>query len=388
MKSIKYIAYYNTDDNLEERVVFPSASSKINTISRAIGEKGLKVDIISSSNTTSTKSNSSRKVKHISDNIRLILLKGYRRGGKIRNKYSGLMFKLSFGLYCLRNIKKGDTVIVYHSLNYIGLIKWLKKCKKIKLILEVEEIYGDVSNSIESRKIEYSLFPLADAYIFSTAMLNRKINTENKPNVIINGTYDLAKEMNVERTDKCIRCVYAGTLDKIKGGAYKAVQSAEFLDNRFEICIVGRGSDEEKSYLNELIASNNAVSDCKAVYDGEKRGDDFFRYLQECQIGLSTQNTEEEYNNTSFPSKVLTYFSNGLRVVAGRCENIETSDIGDMIYYYDGNDPKEIANAIKSINFDDTYNPKERLISLKDRFGKEMFHLIMFLEGKNKNIKD
>lgn len=380
MKSIKYIAYYNTGDNSEERVVFPAASTKISTISNSIGEMGVKVDILSSSNTTSKKSNSPKKVKQISDNIRLILTKGYRRGGKLRNKISGLLFKLSFLLSCVRNIKKGDTVIVYHSLNYIRSIKWLKKYKKIKLILEVEEIYGDVSNSAESCNKEYALFPLADAYIFSTAMLNQVINTEKKPYVIINGTYDLAKEVPLEHEDEYIRCVYAGTLDKIQGGAYNAVRAAEFLDERFKICIIGRGSEEEKDLLNQMITEVNASSACRTVYDGEKQGDELLRYLQGCQIGLSTRNTEKEYNDTSFPSKVLTYFSNGLRVVAGRCENIETSHIGDMLYYYDGNDPKDIADAIKSINFNDTYNPKERLINLKNRFKNEILDLIMSLE--------
>lgn len=385
MKTIKYIAYYNTNDNLEERVVFPSASSKINTISNSIGEMGLKVDILSFSNTTSCKQNSPKTVKQISNNVRLVLQKGYRRGGKIRNKISGLLFKMSFWLYCFKNIKKGDTVIAYHSTNYIEFLKWIKRLKKIKLILEVEEIYGDVSNAQKMRQKEYSLFPFADAYIFPTIMLNDKVNTNNKPYVVINGTYDLAKEMSVQRPNEQIKCVYAGTLDEIKGGALNAVLCAQYLDERYKICIIGRGSEEEKNSLNKQIAKVNELSDCNVVYDGEKSGDEFLEYLQSCHIGLSTQNTEKEYNNTSFPSKILTYFSNGLRVVAGRCENFETSHIGDMLYYYDGNDPKSIANAIKSINFNDEYFPRERLVNLKNRFNNDIYNLINSLGKTNAN---
>lgn len=72
--------------------------------------------------------------------------------------------------------------------------------------------------------------------------------------------------------------------------------------------------------------------------------------LQMCDIGLSTQIPEAEYNNTSFPSKVLSYMSNGLQVISARIPAIEASPVGRYIHYYDEQTPEKIAEGIQRIN--------------------------------------
>ena len=44
----------------------------------------------------------------------------------------------------IKNTNKDSIVMVYHSLGYMSLVKRLKKLKGFKLIIEAEEIYGDV----------------------------------------------------------------------------------------------------------------------------------------------------------------------------------------------------------------------------------------------------
>ena len=71
--------------------------------------------------------------------------------------------------------------MVYHSLGYMSLReKNLKKLKGFKLIIEAEEIYGDVIGDEKTSQKEYEFFKIADGFIFPTELLSEKVNTEKK----------------------------------------------------------------------------------------------------------------------------------------------------------------------------------------------------------------
>ena len=70
------------------------------------------------------------------------------------------------------------------------------------------------------------------------------------------------------------------------------------------------------------------------------------------------------------------YMSNGLRVVSVRIPAIETSAVGDRIYYYDNQDPKEIARVIRSVALDDGYDSRAHLNVLHRDFVEELKRLL------------
>ena len=61
---------------------------------------------------------------------------------------------------------------------------------------------------------------------------------------------------------------------------------------------------------------------------------------------MSTQNPAAAFNATSFPSKVLVYLSNGLKVVSIHIPAIAQSAVADNLYFYDVQTPEKIAEAI------------------------------------------
>ena len=77
-----------------------------------------------------------------------------------------------------------------------------------------------------------------------------------------------------------------------------------------------------------------------------KRGDEYKGFIQSCHIGLSTQNPEKGFNDTSFPSKVLSYMVNGLQVVSVEIPVLTSSGVNTMISYCADNSGKEVAGAI------------------------------------------
>lgn len=374
MKKIFYISYYAQPSDSEKRDAVLSAVNKMDYICESLEKNGCEVEIVSASPTLGKKLGKAR-IKKITDRTTLKLFFSLPNVNKIVSLANRVCMKTQMFFYMLKNTKRDSTVIVYHSLVYMSLVKMLKKIKGFKLIIEAEEIYGDVIGNPKIVKKEYNFFKIADSFIFPTELLSESVNTEKQPEAIIYGTYHIAKEMPKLFTDGKIHCVYAGVLEPRKG-ADTAIASAEYLTEDYHIHIIGFGRDEYIDRIKKLISDVSERTECTVTFDGKKSGDEYLQFLQSCQIGFVTQNSEAAYNGTSFPSKTLSYLSNGLRVVSVRIKAIETSKVADLIYFYNGDNPKDVASAVKSINFTDDYDSCKEVEKLGSEFEHEIISLI------------
>lgn len=371
---MKYLCYY--DKNFDEgRNFVLAATNKIDYISGAIKSEGVDVEIVSAS-TTSSKGCFKKRTEILENGVKLKLFRANKWGNVFQKIWATIYFKLAIFFYLLFNVKKGEKIIVYHSLAYMNQVKLAKAIKKFNLILEVEEIYGDVT---ELRKIvnkELDFFKNADAYIFPTELLNSKINVKNKPYVIIHGTYNVEKQITNKFNDDKIHCVYAGTFDVRKGGALFAIKSAEFLSEKYHLHVLGFGNNEDTKAVKNTIEAVNKLGNCTVTFDGLKSGEEYIKFIQSCHIGLSTQNPNAKFNDTSFPSKVLSYMANGLRVVSIKIKALETSAVNALIYYYSEDKPNEIAKAIQSINVLDNYDSSAKISELDKQFKQDIKKII------------
>ena len=263
----------------------------------------------------------------------------------------------------LSTLGEKDTVIAYHSLQTADIFFAYKRKNNFKFILELEEIYQDVVNCGQKKAAwERKVITAADGYILATEALSKEI-PEERPYIVINGTYHSEPERDVGFADGKIHCVYAGTFDPTKGGA-AAAAAAEFLPEKYHVHILGFGTEEQKKQLQGLIATVQKKTKCTLTYDGLKSGEEYIRFLQSCQIGLCTQIPDARYTETSFPSKVLVYLANGLRVLSVRIPAVENSEVGGILYYYDTQSPQEIANAIMNIPMKEDYDSRQLLNQL------------------------
>ena len=369
---MKYIIHYDTSDN-EGRNYYLSATNKANYIIDCLSRDGGKVEIISTS-TRSSKGKFSSSITNLSNNVTLKKFKAIPYKTFFQKVIGRIYAFWSLLFYLLLNVKKGEKIIVYHSLAYMRQIRIAKLFKRFKLILEVEEIYSDVTNSIRTKKKELNFFKIADTYIFPTILLNKKINTKNKPYCIVHGTYKVNDVIANKFDDGRIHCVYAGTLDPRKGGGYVAVDAGEFLDENYHIHIIGFGSEDEKKKLLDEIEKVSVKTKCIITYDGLFTGNEYIKFIQSCHIGLSTQNSLANFNNTSFPSKILSYLTNGLAVVTAKIRVLETSTINDLINYYENDSPKSIAETIKRIEM--KKDESNKLVKLDIEFINELKKMV------------
>lgn len=368
---IKYFTYHGCSTMGKQRHNSPAADTKIDYIVSVLNRLGYGVDVISRA--------SSAENKYLSSSVNTLGKNTYKYFASFGSTklllriINRLLMELHFFFWCLLHIDKGEQIIVYHSLGYSASFLWLRKLKSFRIIGEIEEIYQDVSNQTEKKcRNEYEFINICEKYIFPTQLLDSKINKLHKPYTIIHGVYSTEKIMEKKFSDGKIHVVYGGTLDPNKGGAAAAAAAAAYLPQNYHVHICGFGDPKE---IKEIIAEVQAKSEAIVSFEGELKGDAYKRFIQKCQIGLSTQNPDAAFNATSFPSKVLVYLSNGLKVVSIRIPAISQSAVADSLYFYDKQTPKNIADAIIQAS-SEIQNDNEILKDLDARFEYELNKLI------------
>lgn len=373
---IKYIGFYDCSDSPFKRVGAPSAMHKMQYIIAAFGEVNSKIQLISPSWFSEEATDAPlvfSKKHHYSENCTVVLGPSFGSSSKVFS-YLKIIFALTWlFFYLLRNTKKDEKVIMYHSPWLVIPVLLAKKMKRFHLILEVEEIYADVT-SLHSYfdKLEYIIFEKADAFLFSTELLAEKL-AKNKPYSIIYGNYSVQDLQTQEgmQSDK-IKLLYAGIIDSEKAGAFNAIEIAPYLNENYEICILGFGEIEK---LQNRIQEINAIASCKVVYDGIRSGSEYVKYCQECSIGLSTQTMSGDYLNTSFPSKILSYLGMGLPVVSCFVDCVSKSSISDLVTYYYEDTPKAIAEAVVNVKKIDKSFQIRRMKELHENFKLDLIKL-------------
>ena len=373
-----YLGYYDKPEKAVRRDAFLAAANKMSYIAKAIQRAGRQVEIVSICTAEKFERSS---YEEIYDGVFLRLFTSFGRGWLVKRVLSRWFLQSIWFLYVLFKIGRKDTVLAYHSLGYMKMVYLLKKIKRFRLILEIEEIYSDVTGQKAMREKELRFFKCADGYLFPTELLDECVNTSGKPAVIIYGTYQVEKKrdncgFSDDPRHELKHFVYAGTFDPRKGGAAVAVAAAEFMPADCHIHILGFGSDSQKKLLEQTATEINSSLGCHVSMDGLLNGENYIRFLQSCDVGFSTQQPNAAFNNTSFPSKVLSYLANGLRVVSVRIPVLERSKISSLLYYYDGNSPEAIAKAIAQIDWNAPYDSRDIICKLDEKFVREIGEML------------
>ena len=372
--NILYVCFYDTPDSLENRSYSPAAAQKTRYIAQALASTGRTVHLISGSQ---TRGNAYQRGSNELLEERIFLKKFSSWGMKNRllRQLPKLLFRLRLFWYLLLQIGRDDTVIVYHSLYYMRMIRMLKRLKHFRLIYEVEEIYADVDGNPSLREKELENICVGDAYLFPTTALRDLVDVHGKPSVIIHGTY-FAQPETPRTDDGIVHCVYAGTLDPRKGGAALAVRAAAALPANYHIHILGFGSEEKVREIRSLIEAVRKKNGAAVSYDGVLLGEEYIRFLERCHIGLSTQQPDAAFNASSFPSKILSYLACGLQVVTIRIPVVEQSDVGDVLYYYEEPTPEALAEAILRVDLRSGSSGCVVIRALDEKFKKELASLL------------
>jgi glycosyltransferase involved in cell wall biosynthesis len=228
-----------------------------------------------------------------------------------------------------------------------------KKIKGFQVIEEVGEIFNDVEHvAMAKREQEIKVIQQADYYLYSTELLDKICNPSNKPYAVAQGTYKNQKTHTNIFKDGKRHLVYAGIL-RMDKGVDVAIRLGKYLDEEYIIHILGYGTNDDVKRVQKEIKKVNEEGKAKVVYEGLKSGDEYNQFIQSCDLGLCTQSADVAYNSTAFPSKIISYLSNGIPVVAIKIQSIEFSEVRHLLFLYENEKYPEmqIANLITNLDF-------------------------------------
>ncbi len=257
----------------------------------------------------------------------------YRCSIASQNKYGyylDLLLAIVQLLAYLLRIPASDTVLVYHERWYMPWVCLAHRLKGWKLVYEVEEIYCAVARRPQ-KEIDHETAQLrqADAYLFSTRELAEALSIHEAPHAIVNGVYTPVFA-NQKTQDGKTHIIYAGSLNRAKG-AWIAIEAMKELPADIILHVCGAGSPKDIDYIRALIRECNVNNNI--IYEGCLPEEAHLALLQACEIGLCPANPA-----AAFPSKILEYMRNGLKVISVRKPEIESAACSRFLYYFEEND--------------------------------------------------
>lgn len=284
-------------------------------------------------------------------------------------RLSILLFWIKLSLKLL-TVKKSP-LLVYHSLFYRIPLSFLRTFGKLRFCLQIEDVYSSLKIEYKKfKKKEWDFFLKAESYICVNDMIAEKLE-HSKKQLISYGSYSLPTLNKYPKSDR-VHLVYAGIIEQARNAAFIALEAMLHLDNQYQLHILGFGNPEDIECLVKQIDSFNHILGRQAIiFEGRKEGDEYYALLQKCDIALSTHcydNLTMESANHTFPSKILVYMANNLRVVAQKIPCLEHSAINEFIHFYDKPDPILIANAIKKVDLSKPCDSRNVIASLNEAF--------------------
>ena len=381
MKKIYYLAYYSNNEEGKKRDAVPAADLQVSYLAQICSELGYEVEIISPNARYSGERMLSIQegfTKRISSHVSVRYFKCIESKFKlIRSAVVRLMY-FSAAKYIKR--KNDGILLIYHSRIYYPYYRMLTRLKR-NYILELEEIYSDVIGDRNLRNKEVSEIKKASAYILPSIPLAEEI-TEGKDFVLYHGSCRDEREIGKGFNDGRIHVVYAGTFDPRVIGDLSLIRAARYLDERYHIHIIGFGRNQAD--VDKVIADVDKMQGlpCKVTYDGLLLGEEYLSFLQSCHIGMFSKDPCGKDINSSFPSKIMSYLSNGLHVVATRADSIERSEVGNIVHFCDTNEPEDVAKAIMAVNVDIPYDSRKELKKIESRLKDNLKLLLENFKSK------
>lgn len=376
---MKLVCFYDIEKyKSEDRVFSPSTATVINYIADSLYKLGIPAEIISAAETRKTNGRFPKRSEPIREGVVLTQCASNGYKNKILRILSKCKSRLWLVYYLLKNTKKNEVVCFWDSpVLYEPLILFrMFDMKDVKILYYASEFYQYVIPMGKLKcKIERKLFNDADMLLVSTKLLDEKINPSGKESIVLHGTYRPAPRFEDQFSDGLIHVVYAGVINSNKG-SQKAVEIAAHLSSDYHINIIGYGKEDDIEELKRDIQRANVVNECKISYDGVLSGGGYYRYLQKCDIGLCSQDLSAKYNESAFPSKILSYLSNGLRVVSVNLKAVRESDIGSMVYYTASDSAEDFAKAILEMNMNKAYDSRAAIAALDTKFVEDLGALL------------
>jgi glycosyltransferase involved in cell wall biosynthesis len=245
-------------------------------------------------------------------------------------------------------VKYRESVIICDVLNIsisIGAIiaSKLTRNKSVGVITDLPSMQSNSSNKLLVKVNNYFIDKFS-SYVFLTHQMKYKINTKNKPFIVIEGQVDSKmKDRSNELSNKYDKkiCHYAGGLQK-KYGIDKLVKS--FIKSNVEnseLHLYGRGDFEKE--LKEIC---NLYSSIK--YFGIAPNEYVVSEQLKSTLLINPRPTNGEYTKYSFPSKNMEYMASGTPVLTTKLPGMP-KEYYEYVYLIENETEEGIVKVLKEV---------------------------------------
>lgn len=379
---IHYFSYYLKNGMEKQRQTFPASLEKIEYIKDSIKNSGKSVILVSTAMANPGIGYLRGQIDSIDEFETQVYFSTFKFKNRLINKVSVLYMTLQIILYTLFKVDKDDEVLIYHSLSYILPFNFIKKIKRIKIVLEFNDLYHTTSKKLfKYKEKEIKFIESVDKYLFMNDIAADSFNNK-KPYILSYGNYKNPQKRVVKFADGKIHVVYAGIIEDTRKAARLAAEAAIYLNEKFTVHILGFGNEEQVNNLRELVSDINFKKGYEAViFHGRLRGQDFSDFLHSCHIGISSHSylpSEKDSANYTFPSKIPTYLRHGLCVVSPNIPCVVRSPFAEFIHFYQDHNGSDIAKTIENISFTTSKRlPTDLIIELDENFVNDIKFMLI-----------
>lgn len=223
----------------------------------------------------------------------------------------------------------------------------------------------------ENLEKEVRMFSAGDGFLFVNDIMAERYGL-GKPYAVSYGNYNVYARKEVFQGEK-IGIVYTGIINKDRG-AYRIIDAMKHLPSKYELHILGFGTEENMRQMWEHIGIANEKGE-RVFFEGTKTGKDYTEFLLRHQIGISLMDTSAEISENAFPSKILAYLGHSLFVVSSKCPSIINSRVADVLYF-SGESEEDIAKAILQVPVYEANSGAEKLEQLKAQFLNDLENVL------------
>jgi len=270
-------------------------------------------------------------------------------------------------IYLFKNLNNNDKIIIYNcQYRFVIAIFLLKVKYDLDIIVEFEEFY---SRETEFGKMlmnffEKKLIKNTENFILTNKSMLNKINKykNSEYNSIISFGYFNKENVNLNiNNNKKKYILYSGRYDKFSGVDI-LLKSINYIDKNVDIIFTGKDFENVSldNYNNQYVTIIN-----KGFLSLNK----YNELLSNANICLNPINTDYNFSENSFPSKLVKYLSFGNRIISTELDCLDQlGDLQDYIYIYNNN-PQKLGILINELLEEpfSRYKIKNRFLELAQK---------------------
>lgn len=363
---IHYIGFFCDFSDNKRKNISPAMVTKMRYVARKLAQRGKKVKIFSPGYSIEKNADYSSSKKYVIEpNVEVEETATIGRKYLLLKALGVLFAHLQLLIYLFSRVKRGDIVVIYHSMFYKYDFLLFKLLRKNKIIMEVEELYSAAWCKKDfSSEIHYlSRF---DGYIYVNDIMNDRFGF-GKPFAVCYGNYSISSNYCIR--DNYQKLIYAGVLGKEGSDVELAIDIMTFLPDSYSLKIAGYGSEDDVDFVKNKIGGKKNIE-----YVGFLSGKEYEDFLLKGDVGLCTRVLANNFSDYTFPSKVLVYLTHGLVPICPSIDCLMKSDVSAGIMFYADSTPEKIALSIKNIL---SIKPSDQLLTdMDEKFGRSLIRVI------------